>query len=303
MSVLRGQVIAVALALTASCGSSPPPAAHVRLSGNVVAKVGEVPITSDLVAAVAARQHSSPREALDALIDDALAAEAAHAQGLDTRVDVAWALASTRARLATERIAAESRAKGPPTDEEVAQATDRRWRDFDLPERVRVIHAIVPRKDVKDPIQAARLASQVREAVLGARDDKEFEQAARAVPAAGFTVEVESLPAFTPDGRIVERDAVMDRTFATAAFALTSPGDTSPVVETSFGWHVIRLLEKLPAHRIPLEERRVALADSIYGRRAREAYEATLKARVGGSTVTIEPSADELMASAVAKGP
>ena len=35
-------------------------------------------------------------------------------------------------------------------------------------------------------------------------------------------------------------------TFAEAAFSLTGPGEISDPIQTAYGWHIIKLLEKLP---------------------------------------------------------
>jgi len=285
------------LVLALACSPSPPPAAHITLSGDAVAVVGDVKISRDLVARVAAAQHLSTRQALGSLTDDAIASQSARQRGLDHDPNVAWQSTAALGRVAADRIAANARAKGPPTDAELAVVTARRWREFDLPEHVRVVHAIVMKKKGTDPKIAATVADALLAAVRTTPDANTFESAAKAVDGRGNELRVEQLPTFTEDGRIVEQEGNMDPTFAATSFALAHVGDTSTVLETSFGWHVIRLLERLPAHRVPTEERRVALADLSLKLRARSMYEATLARLAGGEQRVIDPAAEGLMAS------
>ena len=66
------------------------------------------------------------------------------------------------------------------------------------------------------------------------------------------------------DGRLknVRRGTTVP-TFEEAAFALTKPGEISPVVKTPFGWHVIKLVERKPAERKPFEQVRGRLIEDL----------------------------------------
>lgn len=188
----------------------------------------------------------------------------------------------------------EARKKGPPTDEEITKLSERFWSEVDLPPTARVVHAIVLDRGE----EAKKVVQSIREQVLSAESPADFDKRARAAYAASGTslkFTAEELPAFAPDGRIPNSPSSMDKAFAEGAFKLSRPGDTSIPVQSSFGWHVIRLIEMLPERRMPMETRRVAFAEEAYKMRSQEMLDAILKPLRATNEVTISPAAEELM--------
>ena len=61
-----------------------------------------------------------------------------------------------------------------------------------------------------------------------------------------------------------------------AALALTDPGDVSGVVESSAGFHIIELVEHVPAGDIPYEAARASIRKLLEAQARREAYEVLL---------------------------
>jgi len=297
-----GAFAAIAGMLVLSCGHEERRPARTEdlnaaLGGEVAARVGSEAIPLSVVASVAEAQNVSAREAARKLVDDAIAASAARERGLDRRVPASWRLVAARARFASERLFEEARRPGPPTDEEVARLSKLHWVEVDRPPSVRVIHAIVLRpKDAALTATARAVAEDLRAAVTPATDAGEFEAKAKAVAHdPKLEIRVERLPAFVADGRITEGGGEMDQVFANAAFALGSIGATSAVVETGFGWHVIRLLEKIPEKRMPLQTRRLAFTEEVYRMRGQELLAARLEALRATTEVVVSPAAEQLM--------
>jgi hypothetical protein len=158
--------------------------------------------------------------------------------------------------------------------------TERHWLSVDRPPAFRTTHAVVLVKaDAPADVRAAsrRLAEQIRAEVGAATSVEEFKAKAAAVPAAGLTVKVEDLDAVTADGRVVRVGAkagapvgTYDPEFAKAAAALSGVGETSAVVTSAFGYHVLQLTEIVPELRLGSEERRSLAAPEVNDDRARQ---------------------------------
>ena len=140
---MKSAVLALGLALAACTHDAPAPTpSRGALGGQTVARVGDTEIPTSLVVEVARAKRVSAHAALEALIDDALAAKGASLLGRGADVAVVRDLTAFRARLVANRIRDEGRAAGPPTDAEVEELTKQHWRDVDVPEQVRVIHVV-----------------------------------------------------------------------------------------------------------------------------------------------------------------
>ncbi len=273
---------------------------NARLGGDIAARVGDTVIPVSLVATVAATEHVSLVQARDRLVDDAIAAHASKEKGLVAdHAGASWRLVAARARFTADTLLAAAKAKGPPTDEEVRDLSEENWREVDRPPAVRVIHALVKRPENGGPDASARahaLAERLRIAVEHASDADDFQAKAKAVAHdPDLTVVVESLPPFIENGELIDNMGAMVEPFAKAAHAIGAVGGTSPIVETSFGWHVIHLLERLPEKRMPFESRRIAFTEVTYARRAKADLDARLADLRKQYPKAIVPAAEELM--------
>jgi hypothetical protein len=279
-------LVALACASVLACASRAAPQASLSSLEGDVARVGDVSIRAALVAYVADANGTSPRVALEGLIEDTVAAQEARARHLDEEPTAAWASAVTIARSVAERSYAEARAEGAPRDDEIESAE--------------VVHALVARSSLLSEERASATAVAIAQAVLGAGTADEFARRAQAVPHPGSRVVVERIGPFTADGRTPD-GAQLDATFVAAALALRAPSETSPVVETPFGWHVIQLVRREAPDTSSLESRRNELAGAVVAVRARWRCDAALRARKERTRVEVASPAEALMAEAAAR--
>ena len=284
-----------------ACSGSGPSARNdqVALGGEAAARVDGAPIPLSLVAKVAAEQHIAPSEALRRLVDDAISASGARARGLDHAEPALWQLTAARGRWIADQMMAEARAGGPPTKEEIEELTKLHRLEVDRPPGFRVVHALSFRpKNVADYPRAKELAEKLRQAVLPATDEADFLARAKAVPHdPDLQTRAESLPSFAADGSSLEGGGGMKEEFARGAATLTKAGETSGIVESSYGWHVIRLLEAVPERKMPYDARVAAFSEEAYLTRANTATRTRLAATAAGLQIEVSPSAESLMES------
>ncbi len=257
----------VCVCLLGACGRGETPAAPPSSGGAPAA----VSIGADIVREIA-RQRSVPLERARELAEE----DALLAAELQRR-EPALALSLERLALARElsqSLLQDADRRGPPSDEEIAELTSQRWWALDRPRMVEVVHAVVL-SESENP-EAAALAERIATAVAQATNAREFEQAAKAVPADDQQVRVETLPPVAPDGRAVSPDRPPPQgqllhlavEFAAAAQKLERVGQLSPVVRSPFGYHVLMALKIWEPLRPTQAELRELLRPEVAQRRA-----------------------------------
>jgi parvulin-like peptidyl-prolyl isomerase len=293
----------VVLVATLGCDTpnEPPPAASSSLPAGVVARVEGESISGFAVAQIAERQLLEPRAALSRALSDALFAAAGRAT-LPVAVTSSIERAAA-ARSVLEHIAVDSAAAGPPSDAEMAELLRERWADLARPDAVRTTHAVVINADTRRDAAAQALAEKIASSAKVASSAEQFTTLAKAVPTEGFEVKAEALPAITADGRGLSRTdkgfvaaSTFDHEFARAANQLQQPGELSPVVKTRFGYHVIRLEERIPARVVPRAELPAVLGPEVQTRRAARQRRELLEKLRRASAVQIDRAVDELTA-------
>ena len=306
MSGRIGLSLALLAALVApsACGSRSLDAtpAHAKLGGEIVARVGDVDLPATEVASVARARRVTPRAALALLVEDAVAAKAALTHGVDRTPEVQYAILSTKARATLDRVHDEAYAT-PPTDDEVKELSALDWQEVDVPEAMVAVHAVVMRPKAADThvVAAAKaVAAAIVTAVAGATDADDFQAKASAVAHPDLEVVVQPLAPFAADGRVVEagNSARYDMQFVAGAAGLAD-GATSGVVESAFGWHVIRMIEHRPRRVVPFDARRAMFAEHVHAKRAHDAI-ARIEAAVGArEPVGYENGVDEILSGAL----
>jgi len=132
-----------------------------------------------------------------------------------------------------------------PTDEQVRAYYDENAQQFTIPESIHAKHILIRPADGNDPNQAKLQAkAKAQELLAKVKGGAEFETVAKensACPSAknGGDLGSQQRGTFVPE-------------FEKAAYAL-KPGEISDVVETQFGYHIIKLIERSDANTVSFE--------------------------------------------------
>jgi peptidyl-prolyl cis-trans isomerase C len=261
-----------------------PLSAPASATDAVVATVDGRPIRASEVALQARAAGEDARAALTALVDaEVLAGEAAR-RGLDANGEVRQACRAT----AVQRLLASSFEKEVTPDKIPAPAVshvyEQNRRRLNHEQMIDVWHILVPVD--KSFTQADRAAARAAAEDLARR--------ARGVGSAeAFKALVSTVKAPRPakaESVVTERDGWTVKEFSYPAFEhLKKPGDTSPVIETSYGYHVMFLNGFHPPEHVSLEAADPKLRAGMFPDFQRREFIRFVERAAGSHEVTEHP--------------
>lgn len=254
-------IISLVLLLAASPAMSQEGHPHVVDPAFVAQLTAELRSAPAPVLAELKSNDAKLREFIAGRLHDERVAKEARARGLDARPDVRAAIGSfTRDTLAKALFLdfQEAERKKLPTLDALARQYYMANKDeYVTPEAIRVAHILVA-ADVERLGEEEILGRRARAHGLLARvrAGEDFRALAR---------EHSDDKASAANGGELPRPAQKDTLvppFEKAAWAL-KPGETSEVVRTRFGYHIIRLLEVVPKGVRPFEDVRSQIVDKL----------------------------------------
>jgi peptidyl-prolyl cis-trans isomerase C len=239
--------------------------------------------------ALLSRPENVQRQLQDLYVRRALAAEADR-DGIDKDPIVAAQLRQARERVLSDaRLAAIDRAATPADDVVAAAARDlyRASPDkFKAPAQTRARHILVSRNaDGKAREKAEALLAQIK-------GGASFDELARKESADLASARNGGELGWIRPGTVVKE-------FEDALAALKAPGELSPVIESQFGFHIIRLEERRVAGIRPFDEVRPEIEREIRGQAQLEARRAKLRELM--DQVKPDPEAVEAFAKSFRK--
>ena len=214
----------------------------------MVALVDGVPILMEEARFMMDGGEPTAGEAVDALVDNELLAAEAIRRGWGKADEVEFERTKALAALLLRRVGEETTVEDVDLDEIQKRYLEQKKRFVHGLLR-KVIHAVVltgPKGMASDEARSA--AREIAVATAGVMNGAGFEAEVKALKKQnGWKVKVESLPPFE------RNDDRFAAAFVDAAYDIGGPGEISPAFETKFGWHVIMMLEDLPASDIAFE--------------------------------------------------
>ncbi len=162
---------------------------------------------------------------------------------------------------------------------------------FKTPEMVNAAHILIstmPDPNAAQKPDAAELAKKDKEAK--AKADKILAQLKQGADFAKLAAAESACDSKKNGGNLGEFGrGMMVPEFEKAAFALTKPGELSPVVKTQFGYHIIKLNSKKPASVAPLAQVKENIRGVLLNEALNKAVDSAVEAAKKSLKVTVAP--------------
>ena len=170
------------------------------------------------------------------------------------------------------------KAKKEVSDADVQKEYEAHIEELTRPEGITVAHILVQLDDDEDEAadkDAKAKIDAIYDELL--KDPSKFAEIAveKSDCPSGKASEGE-LPAFAKNGVTLDRTGRMDQTFVDAAFTLEKPGQITKPVKTSYGYHIIKLIETSPEEVVPLEKVKDLIIEHLVEDKANAELDKTL---------------------------
>jgi len=154
------------------------------------------------------------------------------------------------------------------TDQDVMDYYQKNAKQFDVAEKVKASHILVSVLDEKrkpkseeDKAAALKKAQEILKEVK--KPGADFAELAKKYSDCPSKAQGGDLGFFTKDRMVPE--------FSQAAFAM-QPGDISDIVQTKFGYHVIKVTDREQARKIPFDEAKVDIREQLTEKKNYDAH-------------------------------
>jgi peptidyl-prolyl cis-trans isomerase C len=216
------------------------------------------------------RTGEQKKKHLDKMIDEILLLGEAERRGLARDEEIRQKVERYRKRLITEKLYREvAKEKSRVGEEEIQEYFQANKDRFVQKERIRVRQILIllpanagPEKEA----EAKKKAEDVRSRIEAGGDFAELAKEYSEGPAASRGGDL----GYFSRGRMVPG-------FEEAAFALEMEGDTSDVLRTKFGYHIIQLTGRQPAKELSIDEVRDRIVRQLESVRRREVRQTLAK--------------------------
>jgi hypothetical protein len=277
--------LALALAfLGGGCDDAPHLPARRPVPPGAFATVGQRTLGLDLLTGPA--RATDVASASRSTISDALVALDSRA-GRPERAEVIERGLLVRGLL--DLLRTEALRRAPPQPDELDLAAKALWTELDRPRSVRTVNIMALVAPLADGEREERVMRLIAEQVRGAATTDELGVRVERVPRDGVDVKLIVVPPVTEDGRVYIQTAadatgpVPPLDYAQAAAQLTYVGETSGLVSTAAGYHVLMATDILPPVHVAEPERSRRLEQAVADRRIAPELE-RLKAELSART-------------------